>query len=90
MKYNRRVQLYLSDENSKGRYFRLKNGRLLYLSRFKGEEKDWGKDKNPSLDLKEAFRDLLTQAYEIGREDGKKETEEELKNNFSFLKNLLK
>lgn len=91
MKYNKRVQNYLSDENSKGRHFTLKNGKCLYLNRFIGQEKARRNDtKRPSKDLKEAFRDLLTQAYEMGIKDGEKSKEEELKDNLCFLRSLLK
>jgi hypothetical protein len=91
MKYNRRVQLYLSEENAGGRYFRLKNGKSLYLRRFKGQPVQfYGDDKKPSTDLKEAFRDLLTEAYEMGVEEGKDAKTREVKENLAFLKSLLK
>ena len=91
MKYNRRVQLYLSEENSNGRYFKLNNGKHLYLKRFKGQSSYTYHDSNaPSLDLKSAFKDLMTQAYELGLEDGKRTEREKFKKNLSFVRELLK
>ena len=91
MKYNRRVQLYLSEENSNGRYFKLNNGKSLYLKSFKGQTySSFNESKAPSLDLKSAFKDLLSQAYELGAEDGKRTEREKLKNNLSFVRELLK
>ena len=92
MKYNRRVQLYLSEGVNGGRYFNLKNGKKLILNRFKGQPVQfYGDDrKRPSADLKDAFRDLLTQAYEMGLREGRDQTTRKLNDNLAFLKSLLK
>lgn len=88
MKYNRRVQLYLSEENSKGRYFKLLNGKNLYLSGFKGQD-DFSRRK-VSADLKSVFRDLITQAYEAGYRNGRDEQLSNIRDGLRVFKDLLK
>lgn len=89
MKYNRKVQLYLSDENFRGRYFRLPDGKLIYLKRFKGQ--DFSQNpcaKTPAKDLKDVFKDLLGQAYEMGCEDGRKKLIEEVSKSAEVIKKI--
>lgn len=90
MKWNSRVKNYLADGKGLDKdFFRLKNGRRLLLSRFVGQEKYWYKHPS-SVDLKEAFRDLLSQAYEMGKSDGKLEKEKELRENLGKSINTFK
>lgn len=93
MKWNSRVRNYLANSREKNsfenNYFSLKNGKRLLLSRFDGQERYLSKQSS-SADLKEAFRDLLSQAYEIGKSDGRLEKEKELRESLGKSINTLK